>query len=184
MKKYLNLILDELNQNVEFIEENQMLELAKMIQKANHIFLTGKGRSGLSISAFANRLLHLGYSVSMIGEISAPHTQKGDLLIIASGSGETDALVSAAKKAKEEKINLVCLTMNPKSSIAQLADLVVLIPGVSPKVEELSSITSIQPMGSMFEQMIYLSMDALILQLMKEAKMSSDEMFNNHANIE
>ena len=155
MKSNVYAILNELKQNVEYISEAQMDALAQKIDHANHIFLTGKGRSGLSISAFANRLLHLGYSVSMIGEISAPHTHENDLVIIASGSGETDALVAIAKKAKSEQLDLVCLTMNEASTIAQMADLIVVIPGVSPKVESLKAISSIQPMGSAFEQMLF-----------------------------
>ena len=122
MKPNVYAILNELKQNVEYISEAQMDALAQKIDHANHIFLTGKGRSGLSISAFANRLLHLGYSVSMIGEISAPHTHENDLVIIASGSGETDALVAIAKKAKSEQLDLVCLTMNEASTIAQMMD--------------------------------------------------------------
>ncbi len=184
MRGKLHSILKELENNIEFIQEDQMLELIERIQKANHIFLTGKGRSGLSISAFANRLLHLGYSVSLIGEISAPHTQDGDLLIIASGSGETDALVSATKKAKSENVSLVCLTMNRESTIAKMTDLTILIPGVSPKVKELATISSIQPMGSAFEQMLYLAMDALILEMMEIENKTSEQMFLNHANIE
>lgn len=49
------------------------------------------------IRAFANRLLHLGYSVSLVGEISSPHTKSGDLFLIGSGSGETTSLVNQAK---------------------------------------------------------------------------------------
>lgn len=184
MKPNVYAILNELKQNVEYISETQMDALAQKIDHANHIFLTGKGRSGLSISAFANRLLHLGYSVSMIGEISAPHTHENDLVIIASGSGETDALVAIAKKAKSEQLDLVCLTMNEASTIAQMADLIVVIPGVSPKVESLKAISSIQPMGSAFEQMLFLSLDALVLSMMDKKGLTSDQMFANHANIE
>ncbi|MGC3666964.1 6-phospho-3-hexuloisomerase, partial [Enterococcus faecalis] len=64
------------------ISDQQVDRMTKAIQRANHIFLAGAGRSGLMIRAFANRLLLLGYSVSLVGEISSPHTKSGDLFLI------------------------------------------------------------------------------------------------------
>lgn len=51
--------------------------------------------------------MHLGFKVSLVGEISSPHSQPGDLLIICSGSGETESLKSLAKKAVEVALRLV-----------------------------------------------------------------------------
>ena len=39
-------------------------------------------------------------------------------------------------------------------------------------------------MGSAFEQMLFLSLDALVLSMMDKKGMTSDQMFANHANIE
>ena len=68
-------------------------------------------RSGIAIRAFANRLMHIGFSVSIVGEISSPHSKPGDLLIICSGSGETGSLKSLAEKAKQSGIDLALVTM-------------------------------------------------------------------------
>ncbi|MBX4133436.1 hypothetical protein JMI89_07315 [Frischella sp. Ac48] len=46
------------------------------ITQAKHIFVAGASRSGLMINAFANRLLHLGYSVSIVGEINSPYSHQ------------------------------------------------------------------------------------------------------------
>ena len=94
-------ILRELEQNALNIDNDQAQHFIGKIRNAKHIFLQGAGRSGIAIRAFANRLLHLGFSVSVVGEISSPHTKAGDLLIIGSGSGETGSLKSLAQKAVE-----------------------------------------------------------------------------------
>lgn len=75
-------ILHELENNALKIDDSQAAQFISQIRNARHIFLQGAGRSGIAIRAFANRLLHLGFSVSVVGEISSPHTQPGDLLII------------------------------------------------------------------------------------------------------
>ncbi|MOA65140.1 3-hexulose-6-phosphate isomerase [compost metagenome] len=43
---------------------------------------------------------------------------------------------------------------------------------------------SIQPMGSLFEQMLLIFFDALILRLMEMKGQSSGKMFGRHANLE
>ena len=79
-----------------------------------------KRKIRLAAKGFANRLMHLGFQAYVIGEISTPHTKAGDLLIITSGSGETDALVSIAKKAKESGLYLGLVTMNPQSTLGKM----------------------------------------------------------------
>jgi len=182
---YTQDILTELLHNTDLLHDQEFEELAEAIRTAHHIFLSGKGRSGLAISAFANRLMHLGFSVSLIGEITAPHTAEGDLLIIGSGSGETESLVSLAQKAKKQGISVALVTMNSRSALAKLADVCVELPGVSPKTRNSeASIASIQPMGSAFEQMLLLSCDGMILRLMELTNQTSEEMFKRHADLE
>ena len=146
---------------------------------AHHIYLLGKGRSDLIISAFANRLMHLGFSVSLVGEITSPHSKSGDLLIIGSGSGETPSLVSIAQTAKDEQVRVALITINENSTIASLADSIVVLPGAS----KLSG-KSKQPMASAFEQLSFLVYDAIILELMKKLNENSDSMFQRHTNFE
>ena len=81
----LKAILGELTGNAQLIEEAGLAGLIEEIERTGHIFFAGSGRSGLAIRGFANRLLHLGKSVSMVGDISSPHSRPGDLLIIGSG---------------------------------------------------------------------------------------------------
>ena len=164
------------------IEEEQIENVLKLIAPDKKIFLTGKGRSGLAAKGFANRLMHLGFQAYVIGEISTPHTKAGDLLIITSGSGETDALVSIAKKAKESGLYLGLVTMNPQSTLGKMADGMIILPGDSKGNNEEKH--SIQPMGSQFEQMSFLIFDAIVLKLMENWNQTSEQMFMRHADLE
>lgn len=185
VKQYTEIILKELNDNMKYIHDSQLTILANEIVKAKQIFTAGAGRSGVAIKAFTNRLMHLGLAVSNVGEITCPHTQVGDLLIIASGSGETESLVAMARKAKKSEVRFALVTTNPESSIAQMADVVVVLPGVSPKLKnDGMEITSIQPMGSAFEQICFLIYDGMIMELMDLMKETSDTMYLRHANLE
>ena len=62
-------------------------------------------------SSVCQSIMHIGFSVSIVGEISSPHSKPGDLLIICSGSGETGSLKSLAEKAKQSGIDLALVTM-------------------------------------------------------------------------
>ena len=98
VKENLEHILKELQDATFIIEEEQIENVLKLIAPDKKIFLTGKGRSGLAAKGFANRLMHLGYTVYFVGEPTTPSIQEGDLLILGSGSGNTASLVSNAKK--------------------------------------------------------------------------------------
>ncbi|HMR50333.1 MAG TPA: SIS domain-containing protein [Arachnia sp.] len=182
--KNLSLILAELTTNQSCINEEGLQELVTEILRANHVFLAGAGRSGVAIRAFANRLMHLGKSVSLVGDISSPHSRPGDLLIVGSGSGETESLVALARKAHRGGVRTGLITMDDTSTIGHLADAVVVLPGVSPKLRGAAQVTSIQPMGSAFEQISFLTYDAIILELMQRMGETTDTMFPRHADLE
>lgn len=178
-------ILQELSSYIPLIKDDDLNKFVNDIRNARHIFLAGVGRSGICIQAFANRLMHLGFSVSLVGDVTSPHTQKGDLLIIASGSGETTSLVALAKKARAIGIPIATVTMDKNSTIAELSETIAVLPGISPKVKHPQPHrTSIQPMGSAYEQLCFIVYDAIILELMEQLNQTSEQMFRNHADLE
>ena len=184
IKEKTQAILDELSDHLRFVEEEPFGALLDHIMAAGHIFTAGAGRSGIAMRAFTNRLMHLGLSVSAVGEITSPHTAPGDLLLIGSGSGETESLVAMARKAKKNGVRIALVTMDDQSTLAGLADSVVVVPGVSPKVRHGTAISSFQPMGNAFEQMCFLVYDALVMELMEKMGETPDSMFARHADLE
>jgi len=178
-------ILGELTNNLQYLKEEQLENLIDVILQASHIFTAGAGRSSLAMKAFTNRLMHLGLSVSNVGEISSPHTQLGDLLLIGSGSGETESLAALAKKAKKNGMKVALITTDDTSTIAQMSDAVVLFPGVSPKWKNGGNgFTSIQPMASAFEQLCFLAYDGIVMELMDRMNETSESMYARHADLE
>lgn len=181
---YGKIILKELEQTLTSISESDTEKLTDMIEKANRIFLAGCGRSGLMVRGFAMRLMHMGKKVHVVGETTAPSIQPDDLLIIASGSGETGSLVAMANKCKKIGAALATVTIFPNATIGKMADCTVVIDAPTAKSEEKTAMSSIQPMGSLFEQSLLLYLDSVILQLMKIENLTSDIMFKLHANLE
>ena len=181
----LSKILGELKESSLQVDENQIEQFVSYIGCDKRIYLAGAGRSGVAIKAFACRLMHLDLDVHLIGDITVPHTKPGDLLIIGSGSGETQSLVSLAQKAKKNGLNIILNTLTSSSTIGNLADAKIILPGASPKVEDKTHTgVSIQPMGSGFEQLSLLVYDAIVMSLMNKLNQTSEMMFERHANLE
>lgn len=177
-------ILSELERNAKEVDEDQTMQLIARIRSAGHIFLQGAGRSGVAIRAFANRLMHLGFSVSMVGEISSPRARPGDLLIIGSGSGETGSLKSLAQKATESGVGVALVTMKKDSSIARLAGSILVLPGTVKAENDYNPQPFSQPMGSAFEQLCFITYDAIVLELMAQLGETSKTMSERHADLE
>lgn len=191
MKKleYMDSLITEIKEALSTVDDSLVNNLADAILAAPHVFVSGSGRSGLSIKEFAMRLMHMGISVYVLGEVVTPGLQEGDLLIIASGSGETGGQVIVAKKAKQLRGKIGLITIAPGSAIDDIADYPVYINAPATKLNRLHreskvQVESIQPMASLFEQCILLVLDLVIVKLMKKKGLDSDEMFANHVNLE
>lgn len=180
---YLAEIIQELNRTVDCIADEETEKLVNAILESKKIFVAGAGRSGFMVKSFAMRMMHMGLDVYVVGETVTPNLEKGDMLIIGSGSGETKSLVSMAEKAKKIGGAIALVTIFPKSTIGQLADIAVKLPG-SPKDKSEGGYNTIQPMGSLFEQTLLLFLDAVILRFMEKKGLDSTTMFSKHANLE
>jgi 6-phospho-3-hexuloisomerase len=181
--QYLTELIKELQQTGTLILDAEAEKLVNGVLKAKKIFVAGAGRSGLMSKSFAMRMMHMGLDPYVVGETVTPNLEKDDIFIIASGSGETKSLVAMAQKAKSIGATLAAVTISPESTIGQLADIVVKLPG-SPKDQEGAQYKTIQPMASLFEQTLLLFYDAVILRLMEKKGLDSTTMFSRHANLE
>ena len=181
---YSSIVLKEIEETLGDIDQTNITYLMKQIIDAPRIFIAGVGRTGLVMRCFAMRLMHLGIKVQILGDITTTAISKNDLLLIGSGSGETGSLLSIAKKAQYLGVKTYLVTINPDSSIGTLVQTCLKIPAPSPKLSHKHEKTSIQPMGSLFEQTLLLTLECIAGMIMQEKKMDSDSMFMNHANLE
>lgn len=181
--QYTSEILGELRQTLSAIKVHEVDQLAGHILNAGSIFVAGAGRSGLMMRAFAMRMMHIGLRAYVVGETVTPGLKAGDLFIIGSGSGETKSLVSMAAKAQSIGANIAAVTIVPESTIGRMATTVIQVPAAT-KEGANGETTSIQPMGSLYEQSILLLFDTITLSLMHKQELNGSAMFGKHANLE
>lgn len=180
---YTSMVMQEISRNIADVDSSSLEQLAAQIMQADKIMTAGAGRSGLMMKAFAMRLMHLGFDAYVAGETVTPSFGAHDLLLIGSGSGETGSLISMATKAKSLGGKIAVVTLFPQSSIGALSDLAIKLPG-APKDSGNAQVATVQPMGSLFEQLLLLYLDAAVLSLMEQRAMTATEMYHNHANLE
>jgi len=182
IRSNLEMILNENRELAAKIDYKQIVEIIPFIQHADRIFIIGAGRTGLALKSAAMRLMHLGFTVFVAGEITTPAIKKGDLLIAGSGSGTTNSIVSAAEKAAKAGAQVVSLSTTSESPLAKLSDLVAIIPAA--QKQDHGSALSKQYAGSLFEQSVLLLTDALIQTLWSLDGTPAEELWKRHANLE
>lgn len=171
-------MLYELNNNSD---KNISNELLVVINSTNRIFLAGFGRSGLALRAFAMRLAQLGKETFFVGDTTTPAIQDKDLLIIASSSGETSQLIQYVDTAKNIGAKVWLWSTNTRNTIYKKADYVTILSGKSKFTN--NDITQ-QPMGSLFEQSVWLYGDLFVMNYMNKFNISEFELKKRHANLE
>ena len=137
-KNLKNIIL-ELQEAATCVDEDQVNSFADAIIAAKRIFVAGAGRSGFCARGFSNRLLHLGFDV----------------------------------------------TISPENTIGSMSKVYIQLPGNTRMLKEgQKSVESIQPVGSMFEQLSWLTYDTVIMTLRDKMGQTNDDMIARHANLE
>ena len=160
----LRTIMDEIEHVVANVKKDEIDQVIGLIQKDRRIFVAGEGRSGFSAKGFAMRLMHLGYTVYVVGETITPAIKEGDILIGVSGSGKSISVVDAARKAKEKNASVIAVTSKRESPLAGFADQILVIPGtVTGDTGEKRG--SIQLLSSLFDQSLHIVLDAVCLLL-------------------
>ena len=178
-------ITAELEQTLSHVDDARVDALAERICAAPRVFLAGAGRSLLMVRACAMRLMQLGLTVYVPGEVVTPSIKKGDLLIVASGSGETATVSLMAQKAKAMGAEVALITIVPDSTVGRIADLVIPVEAASTKVAE-NKQTSMQLGGSLFELATLLLLEATVMLVVEKKGISDPNrlLMQNHANLE
>ena len=183
MKSKIEIILQEIETVLSKVDNDQVEKLIDEILRAQKIVVCGAGRVGLAIRGFGMRLGHLGLQAYTLGDSTVPGIGEGDLLIVASGSGETQTIFDLVSIAKRNKSSIVAITGNPESRIGLLADSFVKITAPS-KTKAVDNFISVQPMTTLNEQCLGLFFDAVCLKLMERMGETHDTMWARHSNLE
>ena len=127
----LELVRTEVDRAVRAVVETDpdgLDAVADLVSGAERVFVHGAGRSGLALRMTAMRLMHLGLTVHVVGEVTSPAIGEGDVLLTASGSGTTSGIVSAAQSAVDAGARVAAVTTAADSPLAGVATAVVLVP--------------------------------------------------------
>ena len=181
----LSLIFGELGATAAEVTKQRaddLDNLAETLAKARRIFVLGAGRSGIALQMTAMRLMHLGLTVHVVGDVTTPAIGPGDVLLTASGSGTTTSIVRGADAAVKAGANVTVITTADASPLAALATAVVIVPAAG-KLDR-SGTVSAQYAGGLFEQTVMLLGDALFHSLWQRSGQSADELWPRHSNLE
>ena len=172
---WMTFVQDGIKSTMAILNAKDISGLSKRIQNAKRIFLMGSGRTGLVVEMFAMRLAQLGLPVFIVSHPTTPALEKTDLLILVSGSGETEIILSAASKAKRISAELFVVTQNEGSSLGKLVQDPLIIPSPSDNTKVLN--------GTLFEMALLISLDAVIAKLLNLTGQRFEDMSKRHANI-
>lgn len=176
---------------IDKIDEKQVDKMIDTIQNAKSVFIVGSGRSELIGMAFAMRLMHLGFVVYVIGDVTTPAISKDDCLIAISGSGETRTVTLAAGTASESEASVIGITANSSSTLGSYLDVCVNIESKTktPWKHYTSQVLKgdyddLTPMGTLFEDTTHLFLDGVIAEFMARLGKKEDDLKRRHATIE
>ncbi len=180
----IDAILDDIGRALRQVDPAQVDDICSAILSADRIFIAGKGRSGLQMKAFAMRLMHLGFRVHVVDDVTTPSIAAADLLLIGSASGRTGSLLLYLDATRETGARLATFTGVMDSPIAAAADSVLHIPATNFKAGSPSAVESVLVMGSLFEHCLGLLCDLIVIRLKHALKVEETAMNARHANLE
>ena len=151
------------------------IEIANLLPRVRHTFVTGAGRSGLVARSFGMRLMHAGFPVFIPGETITPAAGEGDLLVAISCTGQTGYTDYIAERAKELGAMVVVITAESNSPLVIHANRILVIP-----IEEKNIVFR----AAIFEHTTSLCLDALFNVLSTKLKLDLEEFRKRHANLE
>lgn len=152
------------------------------ILSAKRVFVCGRGRSNYLSKCFAMRLTQLGLTCFCIDETNTPAIHADDILIICSGSGESETLAANGRHCLRIGAKLAVVTANAESALAEIAHIVLCVPSYSSKLK--NNVPTINIMASQFESTMLLVLDACVLIMKDMIGTTEEEMMLLHKNIE
>lgn len=173
------LVLDKITEVLDATDETHADRMTSLFDYAGRIFIAGAGRSKLVGNFLAMRLMHSGYDVYVVGEIVTPSVRQGDLLVVISGSGETEQLVAFAARAHSLGAKIALITAKSESALSSIAEDVFRIgsPDCYKKVKGM-------PMGTTFELTTLCFLEALISHIIWDKDFAEEDLKERHANLE
>lgn len=176
--------LDELGDVLGRIDETDIDAACAMLAAAKTTVVYGCGREALQIKGFAMRMFHLGMPASVVGDMTTPPLGPGDVFLVTAGPGELSTALALMRVARSAGARTLLLTAQARSSAADLADFVLLIPAQTMADDRGGQKTSVLPMGSVYEGALFVLFEVMVLKLKALLATDPEAMRARHTNME
>jgi 6-phospho-3-hexuloisomerase len=163
-------------------DPDSLAAAADLLRSADRVFTLGAGRSGIALDMTAMRLMHLGLTVHVVGEATSPAIGRGDVLLVATGSGTTEGIVRAVDTARTVGASTIAITTDAASPVGVSATVAIVVPAA--KKLDRDGAASAQYAGGLFEQCVVVIGEALFHALWKASGQSADDLWPRHSNLE
>ncbi|MCX7731051.1 MAG: SIS domain-containing protein [Candidatus Caldatribacterium sp.] len=177
-------VLEEAKTLLLALKEQDLATFCEMLKswQEKRLFFWGRGRSFLILKAFAMRLMHLGYTVHIVGEVTCPAIREGDILIVASGSGRTSSVLLFTEKARSLGAFVFAFLGRRGTPLETIAH--AFLAFAPENVGETRQLFT-DGGGTRFEDALWLLCDALVLALVEGKEVEAYRlMMERHANLE
>ncbi|CAH0538847.1 MurR/RpiR family transcriptional regulator [Vibrio marisflavi] len=126
-KKLQSAIGNVLSETLMLVDSSQLEAAASSLMQANSVYFFGVGSSGISAESAKYKYMRIGLNVDAFSNnhfmyIKASLLQPGDVAIGISHSGESAETTKALKLAKNNGATTIAITHNPRSTMAEYAD--------------------------------------------------------------
>jgi len=176
--------LAEIGAVMDRIDEAGLDRLCRALCDARRMAVYGCGREALQIKGFAMRLYHLGREVGVVGEVTAPPVGAGDLFLATSGPGELATVLALLDQAEGAGARRFVLTAEAMGSPARRADETLVIPAQTMASDRGPQQTSVLPMGSLYEGVLFVLFEVIVLRLTRMLGATAESMRGRHTNLE
>jgi len=177
-------LLEELRPGLDPSVLAQIEPLAETLAGARRIACFGVGREGLMMKALTMRLFHLGLDAHVVGDMTTPPIETGDVLFVSAGPGDFGTIAALCDVARRAGAQVICITAMPDGPVPAMADLTVHLPAQTMATDQSPATRSVLPMGSLYEALMFLFFELLVLNLRDRLGLAPDAMRARHTNLE
>lgn len=176
-------IMTEISSVFAQVNSDEVERLVEEILKAEKVFIFAVGRVFLSLQCFGKRLGHLQIDCQIIGSVNEKPISEKDLLLLASGSGESKLPIQVARIGKDRGAVVGLITSARQSTLKEISDFRVHLPSPT-KNDKLTGVKSVQPMSNLFDQVLHIFGDVVAILIQERKGLKNEDLWKYHANLE
>ncbi|MBI4025063.1 MAG: SIS domain-containing protein [Verrucomicrobia bacterium] len=176
LRDVTNQMAAEMRKVLAGVREAEVRSLEREIQRGKAVFFTAAGRTAILLRPFAMRMMQYGFESHVVGETTTPRVKSDDLVVLASGRGNTAGVVHRAKEARLLGARVFVITSNHQSPLFATATHSLLIP--PPRGG------SFQFGTNWFEQGLFFLLECVAHRLARAKKITFEKLLLRHASLE